>query len=164
MFFLKSDKHSHRNSVMAFGTFDLLHAGHEHYLQQAKQLGDHLIVVVSRDQTVRSVKGENPTNSEKARVENLKKTGWADKVILGNLHDKHAVILKYKPKILALGHDQFVFTQKLGKTLIDSGLDTEIIRLMPYHPQVYKSSILRQKSSETESSLLIPEKPAIQLN
>lgn len=149
---------------MAFGTFDILHAGHEHYLNQAKQLGDYLIVVVARDQTVRSVKGESPTNSEKERLNNLKKTGWADKIILGNLHDKHAVILKHKPAILALGYDQFVFTQKLGKTLIDAGLNTEIIRMMPYHPQVYKSSILRQKDLQNDSELITVEKPAIQLN
>lgn len=149
---------------MAFGTFDLLHAGHEHYLKQARELGDYLIVVIGLDQTVRSVKGEAPSNSERARLNNLKKTGWADKVILGNAQDKHAVILKYKPQILALGYDQFVFTQKLGKTLIDAGLNTEIVRLMPYYPQVHKSSIIRQKTPDQNETPLIPKNPAIQLH
>jgi FAD synthetase len=81
MFFLKSNKaQSHQKVVMAFGTFDILHAGHEHYLNQAKELGDYLIVVVARDQTVRSVKGEAATNSEKVRLNNLKKTGLANQV------------------------------------------------------------------------------------
>ncbi len=39
--------------VMAVGVFDLLHAGHLHYLEQAKSLGDHLTVVVAHDDTVR---------------------------------------------------------------------------------------------------------------
>ena len=39
--------------VMAVGVFDLLHAGHLHYMEQAKSLGDHLTVVVAHDDTVR---------------------------------------------------------------------------------------------------------------
>ena len=37
--------------VMAVGVFDLLHAGHLHYLEQAKSLGNHLTVVVAHDDT-----------------------------------------------------------------------------------------------------------------
>ena len=37
--------------VMAVGVFDLLHAGHLHYLEQAKSLGDELVVVVAHDDT-----------------------------------------------------------------------------------------------------------------
>lgn len=42
--------------VMAFGTFDVFHPGHEYYLTQAKKYGDILIVVVARDKTVEKVK------------------------------------------------------------------------------------------------------------
>ena len=42
--------------VMALGVFDLLHAGHLHYMEQAKSLGDHLVVVVAHDDTVRNDK------------------------------------------------------------------------------------------------------------
>ncbi|MEE9489142.1 MAG: adenylyltransferase/cytidyltransferase family protein, partial [Thermoplasmata archaeon] len=44
--------------VMASGVFDLLHTGHLHYLEEAKKLGDELIVVVARDSTVRKEKHE----------------------------------------------------------------------------------------------------------
>ena len=44
--------------VMAVGVFDLLHAGHLHYVEQAKSLGDELIVVVAHDDTVRKQKHE----------------------------------------------------------------------------------------------------------
>ena len=47
--------------VMAVGVFDLLHAGHLHYLEQAKSLGDHLTVVVAHDDTVRLRKHEPVT-------------------------------------------------------------------------------------------------------
>ena len=53
--------------VMAVGVFDLLHAGHLHYLEQAKALGDHLTVVVAHDDTVRKRKHEPVTNQDLRR-------------------------------------------------------------------------------------------------
>jgi FAD synthetase len=146
MFFHKSKKdHLPTKLVMAFGTFDYLHAGHENFLKQARKLGTELIVIIARDTTVRSVKGRLPVNNEKTRVKNLRQTGWADQVVLGNQTDKHKVILQHKPAVIALGYDQYVFTQTLQKTLIDHNLDSEIIRLEAYFPQVYKSSLIRQQ-------------------
>ena len=53
--------------VMAVGVFDLLHAGHLHYVEQAKSLGDELIVVVAHDDTVRKQKHEPVTNQDLRR-------------------------------------------------------------------------------------------------
>ena len=130
--------------VMAFGTFDLFHAGHENYLKQAKDLGDFLIVVIARDETVKKIKGRYPEYSERKRVSFVKKSGIADKVILGFRGDKHKVLRKYRPEVIALGYDQFVFTQRLEKTLIDLKLNAVVQRLDAYHPQVYKSSLLKK--------------------
>lgn len=134
--------------VMVFGTFDLLHAGHEDFLNQAKTLGNFLIVVVSRDSTVKKVKGEYPKHNEKQRYENVKNLNFADKVVFGNEDDKYRVIRKYKPDIIALGYDQFVFTYKLKKLIIDENLDTEIIRLKPYQADIYKSSLIKAQFDE----------------
>jgi FAD synthetase len=131
--------------VMAFGTFDYLHAGHEHYLKQAKVLGEYLVVVIARDRTVRQIKGHAPTNSEKVRAANIRKTGIADKVILGDPNDKHKVLRKYRPSVIALGYDQFVFTQTLEKTLIDLKLDSDVRRMDAFFPQVYKSSLIKHR-------------------
>ena len=54
--------------VMAVGVFDLLHAGHLHYVEQAKSLGDELIVVVAHDDTVRKQKHEPVTNQDLRRT------------------------------------------------------------------------------------------------
>jgi FAD synthetase len=140
----------HGKKVMAFGTFDLFHAGHEECLKQAKQLGDNLIVVIARDETVKNVKGEYPINNEKERLKSVKNSGYADKVILGNFSNKHQVIVKYKPDIIALGYDQFVFTQKLQTTFIQHNLNTEIVRMTPYLPHLYKTSILKNLHTKTE--------------
>jgi len=131
-------------TVMAFGTFDLFHAGHENYLRQAKELGNSLIVIIARDETVKKIKGLTPTHNENERMRSVKNSGIADKVILGNKDDKHKVLKKYRPDVIALGYDQFVFTQRLEKTLIDNKINADIVRLQPYFPQIYKSSLLRK--------------------
>lgn len=131
--------------VMIFGTFDYLHAGHEDYIKQARKHGDTLIVVVGRDRTVARVKNRPPDHNEKERMTAIKESGLVDKVILGNLDDKHKIILKYRPDVICLGYDQFAFTYTLQKTIIDNKLNTQIVRLNPYRPEVYKSSIIKEK-------------------
>ena len=134
--------------VMVFGTFDYLHAGHENLFTQAKELGSHVIAILARDKTVKTIKGNLPDHNEKERLQNLKETKWADKVILGNLKDKAKVIKDYRPDVIALGYDQFAFTYRLEKLLMEIKLDSKIVRLKPYRPDMYKSSILRRKIKE----------------
>ena len=93
--------------VMAVGVFDLLHAGHLHYLEQARALGNHLTVVVAHDDTVRARKHEPVTNHDlrKRMVEGLKPV---DAVIIGNSPDVSIfeILPKVNPDIIALGYDQ----------------------------------------------------------
>ncbi len=151
------EKENKRNNgdkklVMAFGTFDFFHDGHQHFLNRARELGDYLLVVIARDNTVRQIKGESPVNNERKRLKTVKSKGVADKVILGYHRDKHKVIRKYRPDIIALGYDQFVFTQTLKKTLIDLKMDTVIHRTEAHFPQVYKSSLIRKRHLEEEET------------
>ncbi|MBI2453607.1 adenylyltransferase/cytidyltransferase family protein [Candidatus Peregrinibacteria bacterium] len=136
---------------MAFGTFDHFHAGHEACLQQAKALGDILIVVVALDQTVRLIKGKSPDQTEKERRNTVKMSRLADKVVLGKPGDKYEVIRRYRPHIIALGYDQFTFTLRLRKFLIDHGMDTTIVRLQAYRPTIFKTSLLRKKADLSSS-------------
>lgn len=129
---------------MAFGTFDYLHAGHEHYLKEARELGDELIVVIARDRTAESIRGKRPDHSERKRAAKLKALPHVTKVILGDLEDKYRVIRKHKPHVIALGYDQFVFTQQLNRTIIDLKLDTVVTRLAAYKPEMYKSSLIKR--------------------
>ena len=93
--------------VMAVGVFDLLHAGHLHYLQPAKSLGNHLTVVVAHDDTVRLRKHEPVTNHDLRRrmVDGLKPV---DDAIIGNPPDVSIfeILPKVNPDIIALGYDQ----------------------------------------------------------
>ncbi len=93
--------------VMAVGVFDLLHAGHLHYMEQAKSLGDHLTVVVAHDDTVRMRKHEPVTGQELRRrmVNGLKPV---DEALIGNPPEVPIfdILPVVKPDVIALGYDQ----------------------------------------------------------
>ena len=93
--------------VMAVGVFDLLHAGHLHYLEQAKSLGGHLTVVIAHDDTVRKRKHEPVTNHDLRRrmVEGLKPV---DQAVIGNPPEVPIfdILPEVKPDVIALGYDQ----------------------------------------------------------
>ena len=93
--------------VMALGVFDLFHAGHLHYMEQAKSLGDHLTVVVAHDDTVRMRKHEPVTGQDLRRrmVNGLKPV---DEAIIGNPPEVPIfdILPVVNPDIIALGYDQ----------------------------------------------------------
>ena len=110
--------------VMAVGVFDLLHAGHLHYMEQAKSLGDHLTVVVAHDDTVRMRKHEPVTGQELRRrmVEGLKPV---DEAIIGNPPDVPIfdILPHVKPDIIALGYDQEHAEDRIRSKLDQLGFD-----------------------------------------
>jgi len=110
--------------VMAVGVFDLLHAGHLHYLEQAKSLGDYLTVVVAHDDTVRMRKHEPVTNHElrKRMVEGLKPV---DEAIIGNSPEVSIfeILPVVNPDIIALGYDQEHAEDSIRLRLQELGYD-----------------------------------------
>lgn len=128
---------------MTFGTFDHFHAGHEYYLKNAKKLGDLLITIIARDITVKKVKGDLPDNNESQRKKTVEESKIPNKVVLGSTENVYDVIKKYKPDVICLGYDQYAFTQTLQKFLIDNKLNTEVVRLKPYQPKKFKSSLIK---------------------
>ena len=110
--------------VMAVGVFDLLHAGHLHYLEQAKSLGDYLTVVVAHDDTVRMRKHEPVTNHDlrKRMVEGLKPV---DEAIIGNSPEVSIfeILPVVNPDIIALGYDQEHAEDSIRLRLQELGYD-----------------------------------------
>ncbi len=143
--------------VMVFGVFDLLHPGHVDFLKQAKKLGNFLVVSVARDLNVIKTKGIRPVDDETKRSHNLGAVPYVDKIVLGGTKDAWPHIIKEKPDVIALGYDQKTYVSKqitvnnkqisdLVEQLIKHGLKkTEVVRLKPYWPQIYKSRLLRKK-------------------
>ena len=71
---IKCNNLKKRGKIIVFtnGCFDILHKGHLHYLFESKKLGDHLIVGLNSDRSVKLLKGqERPVNNQKTRAKNL---------------------------------------------------------------------------------------------
>lgn len=100
---IKNDK---KSIVFTNGCFDILHRGHASYLNQAKSLGDKLIVGVNSDRSVRALKGESrPVNNESDRaflIDNLKSV---DYVIIFDEDTPYDLIREIQPDFLVKGGD-----------------------------------------------------------
>jgi len=99
-------KASGHKTVFTNGCFDILHPGHTRYLCAARELGDHLIVAVNSDRSVRAVKGpERPILKEETRAEMLAALGCVDTVIIFDEDNPKKVIQCLLPNILVKGGD-----------------------------------------------------------
>jgi len=95
-----------RRIVFTNGCFDLLHYGHAKYLEQAKKMGDILIVGVNSDSSVRRIKGQNrPIVSQKNRLSLVASLGSVDFALIFNEDTPLKIIKKIKPDILIKGAD-----------------------------------------------------------
>ncbi len=129
--------------VLLFGTFDGVHDGHLALFSQARALGDEVMVVVARDETVRKVKKRLPNYGENIRLQDVLAQDDVSKARLGVVRgDKYAIIGEYKPDVILLGYDQEVFTEKIAEVLEEYALETRVIRADAYMPEKYKSSLI----------------------
>ena len=115
-------------TVMASGTFDLLHMGHIYFLKEAKKLGDKLVVVVATDATVRRLKHE-PVTPEEMRLNIIKELKIVDKAVLGHEDDMYEIVEEIKPDIIALGFDQVHDEKKIKDELKKRNINVKVVRL-----------------------------------
>ena len=98
--------HAGRRLVFTNGCFDLLHAGHVRYLQQARELGDALAVGLNSDRSVRELKGEGrPINRQDDRAEVLAALGCVDYVVIFDGKRATDVLRTVRPHVYAKGGD-----------------------------------------------------------
>ncbi len=92
--------------VITYGTFDLFHEGHYRLLQRAKALGDYLIVGVTTEAFDRTRGKLNVVDSLLTRIENVKKTGFVDEIVIEeSFGQKVSDIKKYQVDIFTVGSD-----------------------------------------------------------
>ncbi len=114
--------------VLVGGVYNLVHKGHELFLNKAKELGDYLVVVVASNRTA-SLTKKYPVLDAKTRKKNIEKLGIADKVVIGDEKDFIKVVRREKPNVIALGYDQKISEKELRKLLSKEGIDCEIVRI-----------------------------------
>jgi FAD synthetase len=117
--------------VMATGVFDILHLGHLYFLEEAKKLGDELIVVVATDKTAEQLK-HIPITSQDMRVKMVSALKPVDKAVLGYEGDRYTIVKEMKPDIIALGYDQKHDEEQIRSDLKEHGLDVKVVRLEPF--------------------------------
>lgn len=109
-----------RQVVFTNGVFDLLHPGHVRYLQEARALGDVLIVGLNADESVRRNKGpQRPINSQEERAEVLAALSAVDAVVIFAEDTPAEIIKRVQPDILVKGAD-WPANQIVGRDTVEA--------------------------------------------
>lgn len=134
---------SNMKIVITYGTYDLIHRGHIRLLERAKSLGDYLIVGVTSD-TFDKERGKiNVSQTLLERIENVKSTGLADKIIIEEYEgQKIDDIIKYNVNIFTVGSDwigKFDYLKKYCEVVYldrTSGISSTEIRTNSNHLRI----------------------------
>ena len=119
-----------RRVVFTNGCFDLLHRGHTRYLEQARALGDLLVVAINSDASVRALKGPSrPVVPAEQRAEVLAALAAVDLVTIFGELDPARVIRAVRPDVLVKGGD-WPTSQIVGADFVQSRGGT--VRSLPY--------------------------------
>ena len=122
-----------RTTVVAQGTFDILHPGHVHYLEEAASLGDRLVVIVARRNNVDHKAA--PILSGKQRRDVVAALEPVDSAILGHESDIFVPIEELRPDVIALGHDQHHEEEAIEAELSRRGIDCAVRRVSGREPR-----------------------------
>ncbi|MBN2461597.1 MAG: D-glycero-beta-D-manno-heptose 1-phosphate adenylyltransferase [Candidatus Cloacimonetes bacterium] len=99
-------RNDHKKVVFTNGCFDILHAGHVHYLEEARGLGDLLIVGLNSDSSVRRIKGKSrPINNQEDRAVVLGALCMVDYIVIFEQDNPYELISLIQPDILVKGGD-----------------------------------------------------------
>lgn len=131
--------------IAVFGTFDMVHAGHEDLFRQARALAPdpYLIVSVATDKNVERIKGKRPRHTQEERRVLAASCPLVDEAMIGDENDHLAHIRSMRPDIIALGYDQTgEYVDTLERDLTKAGLGVKVMRLQAFEPDRFKTSKL----------------------
>ncbi len=120
--------------VLVNGCFDLLHAGHIYFLEQARSLGDDLFVAVNGDASVRSLKGPlRPVQSERERAYALSALACTAAVVIFHTPRLTAEIRALRPDVYAKAGDYTLQTLDAGErsALEEIGASIHFVGFLP---------------------------------
>ncbi|NOQ64889.1 MAG: bifunctional D-glycero-beta-D-manno-heptose-7-phosphate kinase/D-glycero-beta-D-manno-heptose 1-phosphate adenylyltransferase HldE [Methyloprofundus sp.] len=114
--------------VMTNGCFDILHAGHVAYLEQAKLLGDRLVVAINSDASVQQLKGDSrPINKLADRMTIIAALGCVDWVIPFFEETPERIYSQFLPDVLVKGGDYKPDEVVGGEAVIKAGGKVQIL-------------------------------------
>ncbi|WP_129115057.1 adenylyltransferase/cytidyltransferase family protein [Halegenticoccus tardaugens] len=126
-------------TVIAQGTFDILHPGHLHYLEDAAAMGDELHVIVARRANVTHKR--KPILPGRQRRDMVAAFSVVDEAHLGHPEDIFVPIERIRPDVIALGYDQHHDEAAIEAALAERGIDCEVRRASP-REQRYDDELL----------------------
>lgn len=135
-------RHQRKQVVFTNGCFDLLHRGHVRYLDQAKGLGDVLIVAINSDASVRALKGpDRPVMSHEERSELIAALAAVDYVLVFDELDPEKVIRALEPDLLVKGGD-WPLDRVVGRQIVESRGGR--VHTLPYVEGASSSQLLQR--------------------
>jgi rfaE bifunctional protein nucleotidyltransferase chain/domain len=143
--FVDRSRAAGRRIVFTNGVFDLLHAGHVRYLQQARSLGDVLIVGLNSDRSVRVNKGPGrPITPENERAEILEALAAVDAVVVFDEETPYDLIKAVQPDVLVKGAD-WAEDAVVGRDIVEQR-GGRVVRV-PLEPGRSTSAIIQKITS-----------------
>ena len=133
--------------VLAGGVFDIIHPGHIHTLNAAKDLGDVLVVVIATDKTAEKMKKHLPLHNQEQRKMLVDSLSVVDLSIVGHEGDIFKTVDFIRPQIIALGYDQIHQEKFITEGCRKINLDVTVARLQSPIPEV-SSSVIEKKYGE----------------
>ena len=140
---VQTQRQAGKRLVFTNGCFDLLHVGHTRYLQQAKQLGDLLIIGLNSDRSVHSLgKGEGrPIVPENERAEVLAALTCVDFITVFDEPDPLTVIQTLVPHVLVKGGD-WLPEQIIGRDIVEANGGS--VLSIPLVPNISTTHIIKR--------------------
>ena len=142
--------------VMVFGTFDIVHDGHRHLLREAAEMGDEVLVVVSRDEHVLELKGTLPMNRLADRIEAISCESEVTEVIAGDDElGSYGVLVEHEPHTILLGYDQDDLKESIATWMGEQGVKTiSCTYASAYMPDLFNTSRIVEQMQNEEMSVL----------
>lgn len=146
-FFVENAVKLHQQKIVfTNGCFDVLHFGHVHYLLQAKELGDVLVVGLNSDDSVRRLKGPSrPINGEKERAFVLAALACVDYVVVFEEDTPKELIETVRPDVLVKGGD-YALDQIVGADFVTR--NGGFVTTLPFVEGFSSTRIIEQLKTE----------------
>ncbi len=134
--FLKTlaDERTTRRVVFTNGCFDILHVGHVRYLQEARRLGDYLVVGINSDASVKRIKGPSrPLQNERDRLEIIAALECVNLATIFDEDTPEKLIEIVRPDILVKGGDWSIDKIVGAKFVLSYGGEVKSLQFIPGH-------------------------------